>query len=44
MTVGPGGEIAVRITPVSASLNVQHAGVELVAVSTDGGDTWTKRS
>ena len=42
MAVGPAGEIAVRITPVSASLNVQHAGVDLVAVSTDGGNTWTK--
>ena len=44
MAVGPGGEIAVRITPVSASLNVQHAGVDLVAVSADGGNTWTKHA
>src|SRR5829696_3709538 len=40
--VGPAGEIAVRITPVSASGNVQHPGVELVAVSTDRGNTWMK--
>jgi hypothetical protein len=42
MAVGPSGEIAVRITPVSASMNVEHPGVELVAVSIDGGNTWTK--
>jgi hypothetical protein len=42
LAVGPGGEIAVRITPVSASSNINHPGVELVAVSTDGGVTWTK--
>lgn len=42
LAAGPGGELAVRITPVSASMNVRHEGVELVAVSTDGGATWTK--
>ena len=40
LAVGPSGEIAVRITPVSASMNVEHKGVELVAVSSDGGATW----
>lgn len=44
MAVGPSGEIAVRITPVSASFNVEHRGVELVVVSTDGGGTWTKHA
>ena len=44
MAVGPSGEVAVRITPVSASLNVEHPGVELVAVSTDGGNTWVKHA
>jgi hypothetical protein len=42
LAVGPKGEIAVRITPVSASGNVHHAGVDLVAVSSDGGATWAK--
>ena len=42
LAVGPAGEIAVRITPVSASANVHHAGVDLVAVSVDGGASWTK--
>lgn len=44
LAVGPKGEIAVRITPVSASGHVLHKGVDLVAVSTDGGATWTKRA
>ncbi|HJR58306.1 MAG TPA: sialidase family protein [Vicinamibacterales bacterium] len=44
LAVGPAGEIAVRITPVSASYNIQHEGVDLVAVSTDGGVTWTKHA
>ena len=42
--VGPAGEIAVRITPVSASMNMEHKGVDLVAVSTDGGATWAKHA
>jgi hypothetical protein len=44
LAVGPAGEIAVRITPVSASFNVQHAGVDLIAVSADGGSTWMKHA
>ena len=44
LAVGPAGEIAVRITPVSASANVLHQGVDLVAVSDDGGKTWTKHA
>ena len=42
MAVGPNGEVAVRVTPLSASGNKYDAGVELVAVSTDGGHTWKK--
>jgi hypothetical protein len=42
LAVAPNGDIAVRITPVSASGNVNHEGVDLVAVSSDGGATWTK--
>ena len=42
LAIGPGGEIAVRITPVSASMNVHHASADLIAVSKDGGATWTK--
>jgi BNR/Asp-box repeat len=44
LAIGPSGEIAVRITPVSASGNINHAGVDLVAVSTDGGATWSKHA
>jgi len=42
--VGPSGELAVRIVPLSASGNRFNEGVELVAVSTDSGTTWQKRS
>jgi hypothetical protein len=42
LAIGPKGEIAVRITPVSASMNAHHEGVDLIAVSSDGGATWTK--
>lgn len=38
--VGPSGELAVRIAPISASGNVFDEGLELVAVSTDDGNTW----
>ena len=44
LAIGPAGEIAVRISPVSASANVFHQGVDLVAVSVDGGKSWTKRT
>ncbi|MFC1531221.1 sialidase family protein [Gemmatimonadota bacterium] len=43
LVVGPGGEIAVRITPRSASGNRYDEGVDLIAVSVDGGITWEKR-
>ncbi len=44
LAVGPKGELAVRITPASASGNKIEPGVELVAISKDGGDTWEKHS
>jgi hypothetical protein len=42
LAVGPNGEVAVRITPHSASGFTDHPGTELVAVSIDGGKTWQK--
>ncbi|MEP7008809.1 MAG: sialidase family protein [Acidobacteriota bacterium] len=42
LAVGPRGEIAVRVTPYSASGNKNHPGVDLIAVSTNGGRTWSK--
>ncbi len=42
LAVGPNGEVAVRVVPVSASGNRLDPGVELVAVSTDGGMSWQK--
>ncbi len=43
LAVGPNGEIAVRVTPLSASGNKFHPGVDRIAVSTDGGTTWRKQ-
>ena len=43
LAVGPAGEIAVRIGSITASGNVFTEGVDLVAVSVDGGVTWDKR-
>jgi hypothetical protein len=40
--MGPKGEVAVRITPHSASGFKDHPDVELIAVSVDGGKTWQK--
>jgi BNR/Asp-box repeat len=42
LAVGPNGEVAVRISPASASGNRVDPEVDLVAVSTDGGTTWEK--
>ena len=43
VAVGPKGEIAVRLTPVSQSGSGFTSGMDVVAVSTDGGKTWEKR-
>jgi hypothetical protein len=40
LAIGPDGELAVRVVPYSASGNTTHAGVDLVALSSDGGATW----
>jgi hypothetical protein len=42
LAVGPNGEVAVRVTPTSAAGSKYDEGVDLVAVSTDGGMTWRK--
>jgi hypothetical protein len=42
LAMGPKGEVAVRITPHSASGFKDHPDVELIAVSVDGGKTWQK--
>lgn len=42
LAMGPNAEMAVRITPLSASGNRYDEGVDLIAVSTDGGITWRK--
>ena len=42
LAIGRNGEIAVRITPLSASGNKFTSGVDLIAVSRDGGKTWQK--
>ncbi|REJ73230.1 MAG: exo-alpha-sialidase [Acidobacteria bacterium] len=38
---GPAGELAVRISPLSASGHRFHEGADHIAVSTDGGASWT---
>jgi len=42
LAIGPHGEVAVRITPLSASGNKFNEGVDLIAVSRDKGKTWQK--
>lgn len=42
--IGPHGELAVRVTPVSAGGSKYAAGVDLVLVSRDGGATWQSRT
>jgi len=38
--IGPHGELAVRVVPISASGNIFAPGVDQLAISTDGGVTW----
>lgn len=40
LAIGPGGQIAVRVAPISASGNRNDPGVDSLRVSTDGGATW----
>jgi hypothetical protein len=43
LAVGPNGEVAVRVTPTSAAGSKYDEGVDLIAISTDGGMTWQKQ-
>lgn len=43
LAVGPRGEVAVRITPVSASRNRMDEDTDLIAISSDGGSSWQLR-
>jgi hypothetical protein len=38
--IGPGGELAVRLAPVSAAYNRFDAGIDRIAVSLDAGESW----
>ena len=40
LAVGPNKEVAVRVTPLSASGFKFNEGVDLIAISVDGGATW----
>lgn len=42
LAVGPGGKVAVRIPPLSASGFQNDPGVDLIAVSSDGGQSWSE--
>jgi hypothetical protein len=42
LAVGPKGEIAVRVVPISAAGSKYDEGVDLIVVSVDGGLTWAK--
>ena len=44
LAIGRSGELAVRVTPLSASGNQYDEGVDLIAVSTDGGKSWQKEA
>lgn len=44
LALGPSRYIAVRITPESASANKYDTGVDLIAVSLNGGVSWKKHS
>ncbi|MEM1190761.1 MAG: sialidase family protein [Pseudomonadota bacterium] len=42
LTVGPGGRIAVRVSPTSASGNRFDASADFILVSADRGSTWAR--
>ncbi len=42
LAIGPQGDIAVRISPISASANKYDADIDLIAISRDNGQSWTK--
>ncbi|MBK6487164.1 MAG: exo-alpha-sialidase [Gemmatimonadetes bacterium] len=42
--IGPTGELAARVVPISVSGNSFNAGEDWLFVSTDRGATWTKRT
>jgi hypothetical protein len=44
LAIGTHGEVAVRVVPLSASGNKFTEGVDLIAVSFDGGKTWQKHA
>ena len=44
LAVGPKGEVAVRVVPISVSGNSFNAGEDWLFVSTDGGETWVKHN
>jgi hypothetical protein len=44
LAVGPNGEVAVRVVPQSAAGSKYDEGVDLIAVSADGGATWRKHA
>jgi hypothetical protein len=44
LAVGPNRDVAVRVTPLSASGNKFDEGVDIIAVSADAGKTWQKHA
>lgn len=44
LTVGPKGELAVRVVPISVSGNSFNAGEDWLFVSTDRGERWVKHA
>lgn len=44
LAIGPKGELAVRVVPISVSGNSFNAGEDWLFTSTDRGATWTKRT